>query len=69
MGILRYFLSMEVARSKQGIIISKKKYVLDLHKGIGMTCCKLIGIPLILIKNYDIILMEVLLIKGNIRGW
>jgi hypothetical protein len=37
LGSLRYFLGMEVARSKKGIVISQHKYVLDLFKETGMS--------------------------------
>ena len=37
---LRYFLGMEVARSKKGIVVSQRKYVLDLLKEIGMSGCR-----------------------------
>ncbi|XP_038889313.1 uncharacterized mitochondrial protein AtMg00810-like [Benincasa hispida] len=40
LGNLRYFLGMEVARSKEGISVSKRKYTLDLLREIGMTRCK-----------------------------
>jgi len=40
LGHLRYFLGMKVARSKDGILISQRKYVLDLLQEIGMTNCK-----------------------------
>lgn len=32
LGQLRYFLGMEVARSKKGITVSQRKYVIDLLK-------------------------------------
>ncbi|XP_038895983.1 uncharacterized mitochondrial protein AtMg00810-like [Benincasa hispida] len=41
LGTLRYFLGMEVARSKEGISVSQRKYTLDLLQETGMTGCKL----------------------------
>ena len=38
--ILKYFLRMEVARSREGISVSQRKYTLDLLKETGMTRCK-----------------------------
>ena len=40
LGSLRYFLEMEVARSKLGIFVCQRKYTLDLLKEIGMVECK-----------------------------
>ncbi|OIT08636.1 putative helicase chr10 [Nicotiana attenuata] len=40
LGKLQYFLGIEVARSKRGIFISQRKYVLDLLKETGMIGCK-----------------------------
>ena len=36
LGSLKYFLGMEVARSKKGIFISQRKYVLDLLSEVGL---------------------------------
>ncbi|GMP98380.1 hypothetical protein CsSME_00046293 [Camellia sinensis var. sinensis] len=46
LGSLKYFLGIEVARSKDGIFISPRKYVLDLLKEIGMLGCKACDTPL-----------------------
>ncbi|CAN1766567.1 Retrovirus-related Pol polyprotein from transposon TNT 1-94 [Linum perenne] len=40
LGILRYFLGMEFARTKEGLFINQRKYVLDLLAETGMTGCK-----------------------------
>jgi hypothetical protein len=40
LGSLKYFLGIEVARSKHGIIISQRKYILDLLKETKMLGCK-----------------------------
>ncbi|XP_038895962.1 secreted RxLR effector protein 161-like [Benincasa hispida] len=40
LGSLRYFLGMEVTRSKEGILVSHRKYTLDLLQETRMTGCK-----------------------------
>lgn len=40
LGSLKYFLGMEVARSKKGIVVSQQKYILDLLKETGMMGCR-----------------------------
>ena len=40
LGQMRYFLGMEVARSRKEISISQRKYVLDLLTETGMLGCK-----------------------------
>ncbi|RVW63213.1 Copia protein [Vitis vinifera] len=46
LGNLKYFLGMEVARSRKGIVVSQRKYILDLLKEIGMLGCKPIDTPM-----------------------
>ncbi|KAJ4700964.1 Retrovirus-related Pol polyprotein from transposon TNT 1-94 [Melia azedarach] len=46
LGNLKYFLGMEVARSKRGILVSQWKYVLDLLKETGMLGCKPVDAPM-----------------------
>lgn len=41
LGELKYFLGIEVLRSKIGLFISQKKYILDLLVEVGMLDCKL----------------------------
>ncbi|KAL5542845.1 hypothetical protein UlMin_010555 [Ulmus minor] len=40
LGPLKYFLGIEVSRSKEGIIISQRKYALDLLQETGMSSCQ-----------------------------
>ena len=46
LGTLKYFLGMEIARSKQGIFITQRKYTLDLLNETGKLGCRLAGTPL-----------------------
>lgn len=41
LGILKYFLGLEIAYFKEGIIISHRKYCLDLLNGTGLLASKL----------------------------
>ncbi|CAN0875318.1 Retrovirus-related Pol polyprotein from transposon RE1, partial [Linum grandiflorum] len=46
LGEMKYFLGMEVARSNKGLLISQRKYVLDLLDETGMIGCKPTDIPM-----------------------
>ena len=46
LGLVKYFLGMEVARSKAGIFINQRKYILDLLKETGLLNCKPAETPL-----------------------
>lgn len=46
LGSLKYFLGIEVVKSKQGIIISQRKYVVDLLKETETAGCKPYSMPI-----------------------
>ncbi|KAJ4700915.1 Retrovirus-related Pol polyprotein from transposon TNT 1-94 [Melia azedarach] len=46
LGKLKYFLGMEVARTRDGVSISQRKYVLDLLQETGMLGCKPSATPM-----------------------
>ena len=46
LGHLKYFLGMGVARSSKGILISQRKYVIDLLRGTDMNGCKPVETPM-----------------------
>ncbi len=46
LGKLKYFLGIEVAQSKAGIVISQRKYVLDMLEETWMLDCKAIDTPM-----------------------
>jgi len=51
LGPLRYFLGIEIARSPKGIVLSQRKYVLDLLTETGMLGCRPCSTPID--KNYQ----------------
>jgi Reverse transcriptase (RNA-dependent DNA polymerase) len=46
LGHLRYFFGIEVARGPKGIVLSQRKYVVDLLKEMGMLGCKSVSTPI-----------------------
>ena len=46
LGDLKYFLGMEVSRSKKGIFISQRKYALEILKDGGCLGAKLVNFPM-----------------------
>jgi len=46
MGKPRYFLGIEVAHQKHGLLLSQRKYTLDLLEKIGMFGCKPVSTPM-----------------------
>ena len=46
LGRLKYFLGIEVAQSRSGIVISQPKYALDILEKTGMMGCRPIDTPM-----------------------
>ena len=46
LGKLRYFLGIEIARNPKGIVLSQRKYVLDLLSETGMLGCRPVSTPI-----------------------
>ena len=44
---LKYFLGIDITRSKQGIFLSQRKYVLDLLSEVGLLDCKPADTPIV----------------------
>ena len=53
LGLLKYFLGIEVMRSKKGIFINQWMYVLDLLAKTGMLDCKLAETPMMQNMAFD----------------
>lgn len=46
LGLLKYFLGIEIAGSTDGICISQRKYTLQLLENTGLLACKPVSIPM-----------------------
>ena len=46
LGSLKYFLGIEVSRSKKGIFLSQRKYVIDLLHEVGTSACRPSDLPM-----------------------
>ena len=46
LGKLKYFLGIEVAQSNLGVVISQKKYTLDILADTSMLDCKRVDTPM-----------------------
>ena len=46
LGKLKYFLGIEVAQSNSGVVISQRKYTLDILTDTGMLDCKHVDTPM-----------------------
>ncbi|KAJ0860142.1 putative RNA-directed DNA polymerase [Helianthus annuus] len=46
LGTLKYFLGIEVARTKEGLVLSQQKYTLDILKDCGLQGCRPSSFPM-----------------------
>ena len=46
LGVLKYFLGIEVARTPDGLVLSQRKYTLDILKDSGMQGCRSSAFPM-----------------------
>lgn len=46
LGCLKFFVGIEVAQSKEGIVISQRKYALDVLKETWMMDCRPVNSPM-----------------------
>jgi len=46
LGQLKYFLGIEITRNPKGIVLSQRKYVLDLLSETGMLGCRTVSTPM-----------------------
>ena len=56
LGRLKYFLGIEVLRSKRGIFMSQRKYILDMLAETGLVDCKSVKTPIVV--NHGLKMIE-----------
>lgn len=54
LGPLKYFLGIEVAWSAKGIVLSQRKYMIDILKDCGMEGCRPSSFPMEQNMHYDL---------------
>ena len=69
LGILHYFLGMEIYHSNDGIFISQKKYAKNILKKFKMHDCKSVITPLYLMKNKRCVMELARMIQQFIEVW
>lgn len=69
LGGLKYFIGIEVARLKEGLYLSQRKYVFDLLSKIAMLACKPVETPIVDNHHLSIYPNQVLTNRGDITGW
>nr|GEZ06028.1 putative ribonuclease H-like domain-containing protein [Tanacetum cinerariifolium] len=67
LGRVKYFLRIEVLRSKQGIFMCQKRYILDLIANTDMIDCKPADTPMI--ENQKLYMEEKAELKEDTNGW
>jgi hypothetical protein len=68
LGLLKYFLGTEVARSRHGIFLSQRKYVLNLLKETRIIGCKVVDNP-VQNKRFKESDERPFWIKASTNGW
>ena len=46
LSVLKYFLGVDITPSKKGIVVSQRKYILDLLEETGMSGCRASDTPI-----------------------
>jgi len=47
LGLARYFLGIEIARSSSGTLLNQRKYILDILSNVGLTAAKPAKVPMV----------------------
>lgn len=71
LGDLHYFLGIECHKNSNGVVLSQRKYILDLLNKINMAICKLVGNPTspsTKLFAFDLISMEDPSLYRNVVG-
>ena len=65
LGLMKYFLGLEVIQGKDGIFVSQERYAEEVLKKFKMTSCNPVSTLWNLAQNFLSIQMEIELMRAN----
>lgn len=69
LGVVHYFLGIEVQSTSMGLMLCQHKYILDILTRAGMTSCKPVDTPVSLRKSFYYRIIHSLILHDFVKSW